>query len=263
MALQINKYGGDQPEDDFRGEPGVVLLHCAYQPATGRIGLFRSNRNVPPSTPTEFKVELDNHFTTLANCMASLIGFVIRQGAPRVKLIDALLLTINRFLDGGVLDGERQKIFVDSIGDKKNKVDDATLTKINYDEELYGFGFLKLTSRPWLKMLENADFDRNKEAANAPKDISFHGKLTFRKVIEVPGCEKPLILEASRDEDLLRGPQDENYSRYAVSLVHENGSILSRTQWNMIEPDKITQHLAVIQAEAEKLWFIYQNNQSA
>lgn len=249
MGLIITKDGqpASQQQEDFRAEPGVIVLHCAWQPETGRVGMFASKRNVEPKSLEEVKVQLDNHFTTLANCMGLMISHLMKNGMDRQKLQDVLLHVINRVVEGGN-DGQREKIVVENY-DKKI---DETLGKLDFDEELHSLGYKKLTSEPWLKMLANPSFDKFKEQESCPKDLALINSIVFRKNIN-----QFTILEISRPEAFLRRSAKPNENQYSASLVHQEDGVIKRGTWFFEDTDNFAQKIADIEADAVKISEVY------
>lgn len=235
-------------------KPGVVIVHCVMEPDTGAIQMHRSERNPPPTSAQAYKVEIDNWFTLLTNCIAILIHKISNEmGVPRGMLLETMNRTITTYFEDGGTGGHRKKIVVNT--DKKevtveDKRDEPTI-KMDYDSEVLSCGFSSLlgseTYVEYCGRVGKSDRDKNK----IPYASEFYNAIVFRK--EVIAGDKKYYLEVARDKVFTPSPDDAKFSKYLVAMVIDTENLGRKIYWQITAPEQTTELLKTIEEEASKI----------
>jgi hypothetical protein len=261
---------GQKPnEQDISLDPSVIIVHALYQPETGAIELRRSERNPPPETPNEFRVEFDNWFTVLANATAIMIAKAEKFGVPTSKMIEAVNRVIVTYLDTGGTSGRGQKIVVNtgagdnvpvkSITQQKSvkKEEEPPALKINYDAEILAAGYSLLSSETYKEQivrLGKSGVDKSK----APFAVEFYSSIVFRK--EIISGDVPVYLEIAREKEFVSRVEDALYSKYLVALVCPGSSVERKMYWQITEPANTVEMLKKIETEAIDIATLLKSN---
>lgn len=229
-------------------KPSAIIVHCVYEPDSGTVQLQRSERNPPPKNNNELKVELDNWFTVLVNCLCLLMQEIdSKMGVPRDLLVQTMIRTINTYFESGGTGGHRKKIVVEHRPDKKEKeitVTQKEAIESDYDAVFEESGYVKLGNETYIEYCGRVGLS-DRDALRMPLNAEFFNSIVFRKEIE-PG----VFLEAARDKEFSKHDNSE-VSKYLISLTHDSDALKRKTFWQITQAKNTTDLLFQIEHEAK------------
>lgn len=253
-------------------KPGIIIVHVAMEPDTNTVTLYRSERAIPPRSPQEAKVEMDNWFTLLINALALMMSRIEHDLQVPWPVLEATVLNVFRiFRDSGGASGKAKKIVIETgengkghtmkLTDKEN----ASKVKFNYDAEIESLGFKKLSDQTYIEYCSRVGLsDRDKNLI--PLSQEFNNCIIFRKELQTrtldEWAENPqaprYYLEVAREKVMTPNPAlDAKASKYLVAMVVGSDELQRKFYWQITQPERTKELLEKIEEEAKKIAGIY------